>query len=960
MTVSLTLLIRLREAENQRASPFQLFCCRSRVCCEEMLQRLILGFIAALGVSHAVPLRVVTFNLEALRDINGSPTFALSSPGTADFETIESILARINADIVCLQELSNFDISGGTNGATNSDVHALANALGLEEVVIPTTSGVFDFQLRNAILSRYPVTDVTAIGTTDVQDELGLVGSNGERAREMTRAQIAAVVEIPGVAIPVTVVTVHSKSGTGSADRFRRAVEMARLENYLLTEGLDSNDAIVLAGDFNFSGNNISFTSEPSGLPNTWNLATDIALPITYQADPDFYFSAPIIFETAPVQQLNGNEGTFETGSQLDFILATAPLNYQGGEVYRSDFDISNTSGRPKVGNPVVAGASAIASDHYAVFADYELPGEQQLVVTLSQNEISEADDQIASLTISVVPPLEAGETIIATITSSDEAEAYPELTQLILTSTGPETTLIRTALDDLNDDGQEVSFLITADGFLNQEASLTVVDADETFYRITANESSISEEFDSFDGTTNPARWVISPQGWSGSFSLSESTSGNYEGNNRPILVPSTGGTTFSTFIRNDTDSALREISVELEGAILSDEVLRESPFSLTTSLNLPNAEPLIIPTLSFAEILPTNLPAQGLISDFELSPNETAILSFQLEPLDEVISPIRQAFVNELHYDNTGSDANEFIEVVVAPGLTDRLDEISLVLYNGANGEPYEIIDLEDFDNFSNPEISNGYQIFTISQSGIQNGPDGWALVIDDTVEELLSYEGSFAIVAGPAAGMTTTAIPVSQNSNNPLGTDSLGLNGVGSRREDFNWQEFSGQPFTPGLINISQDFEGFISLPQSLAFERVTIVLGNEDEDGDGLSDSEEALLGTNPALVDSDGDGINDDAEDFDGDGLNNFTELRITLTDPLDSSSRFEIELQEVTPSDFTVSIPTLEGRSYQLFGGEDLAELEILRTIVGSGNTELETFPRNRLRFFLQAEVSIP
>ena len=83
-------------------------------------------------------------------------------------------------------------------------------------------------------------------------------------------------------------------------------------------------------------------------------------------------------------------------------------------------------------------------------------------------------------------------------------------------------------------------------------------------------------------------------------------------------------------------------------------------------------------------------------------------------------------------------------------------------------------------------------------------------------------------------------------------------------------------------------------------------------------------------------------------------------MRITLTDPLDSSSRFEIELQEVTPSDFTVSIPTLEGRSYQLFGGEDLAELEILRTIVGSGNTELETFPRNRLRFFLQAEVSIP
>ena len=55
-----------------------------------------------------------------------------------------------------------------------------------------------------------------------------------------------------------------------------------------------------------------------------------------------------------------------------------------------------------------------------------------------------------------------------------------------------------------------------------------------------------------------------------------------------------------------------------------------------------------------------------------------------------------------------------------------------------------------------------------------------------------------------------------------------------------------------------------------------------------DGDGLSDSEELSLGTNPCLADTDGDGISDAAElsfgtnpslaDTDGDGLSDGVEL----------------------------------------------------------------------------------
>lgn len=54
---------------------------------------------------------------------------------------------------------------------------------------------------------------------------------------------------------------------------------------------------------------------------------------------------------------------------------------------------------------------------------------------------------------------------------------------------------------------------------------------------------------------------------------------------------------------------------------------------------------------------------------------------------------------------------------------------------------------------------------------------------------------------------------------------------------------------------------------------------------DDDNDGLTDSEENQLGTNPLLADSDGDGLLDAAEDLDFDGLTNRMELDLGY-DPL--------------------------------------------------------------------------
>jgi len=60
----------------------------------------------------------------------------------------------------------------------------------------------------------------------------------------------------------------------------------------------------------------------------------------------------------------------------------------------------------------------------------------------------------------------------------------------------------------------------------------------------------------------------------------------------------------------------------------------------------------------------------------------------------------------------------------------------------------------------------------------------------------------------------------------------------------------------------------------------FTGVVLQVGNSegDLDGDGLTDADEALLGTDPNKPDTDGNGLNDGDEDLDGDGVSNAAEL----------------------------------------------------------------------------------
>ncbi|HET7329039.1 MAG TPA: ExeM/NucH family extracellular endonuclease [Nocardioidaceae bacterium] len=159
---------------------------------------------------------------------------------------------------------------------------------------------------------------------------------------------------------------------------------------------------------------------------------------------------------------------------------------------------------------------------------------------------------------------------------------------------------------------------------------------------------------------------------------------------------------------------------------------------------------------------------------------------------------------FVNELHYDNDGTDSGEFVEIA-GPAGTD-LSGWSVVLYNGNNGETYGTRNLSG----AIPDAQGGYGAVSLSypSNGIQNGgQDAVALVNGDDVVQLLSYEGTMTAVGGPADGLTSTDIGVTEGSSTPAGS-SLELRGTGTTYGDFSWALSSGSN-TAGQPNTGQTF-------------------------------------------------------------------------------------------------------------------------------------------------------
>ncbi|PSL08266.1 hypothetical protein CLV30_101237 [Haloactinopolyspora alba] len=147
---------------------------------------------------------------------------------------------------------------------------------------------------------------------------------------------------------------------------------------------------------------------------------------------------------------------------------------------------------------------------------------------------------------------------------------------------------------------------------------------------------------------------------------------------------------------------------------------------------------------------------------------------------------------FISEIHYDNSGTDTGEAIEIQAEPGT--RLNGWRLVLLNGSNSSTYGEVKLRG----SVPE--SGVMVEEFETNGLQNGaPDGVALLNRrQDVVEFLSYEGTFTASLGrPLQDVESTDIGVSEGSSASAGQSLQKVDGTWIGPVDASFGEVNTPP-------------------------------------------------------------------------------------------------------------------------------------------------------------------
>jgi hypothetical protein len=170
-------------------------------------------------------------------------------------------------------------------------------------------------------------------------------------------------------------------------------------------------------------------------------------------------------------------------------------------------------------------------------------------------------------------------------------------------------------------------------------------------------------------------------------------------------------------------------------------------------------------------------------------------------------------QVVINEVDYDQPGSDAAEFIEIKNIGTTAFPLQYLALVFVNGAAGAPATYLTISSpswpalepgayFVICANAATANCGHVATPATNLIQNGvPDAIALVNTQTDEvlDMLSYGGD---VTGYTEGTGTTAVDV-----NAVDDRSLNRWPDGTDTNDNN-ADFRLGCSTPGATNLVDD--------------------------------------------------------------------------------------------------------------------------------------------------------
>jgi|GEM_PF-289116 len=200
-------------------------------------------------------------------------------------------------------------------------------------------------------------------------------------------------------------------------------------------------------------------------------------------------------------------------------------------------------------------------------------------------------------------------------------------------------------------------------------------------------------------------------------------------------------------------------------------------------------------------------------------------------------------QIFINEIDYDQPGTDSAEFLELAGAVGT---YNNVVVVFINGNNNEEYQTVNL---GTITLSDETDGYGFFVIGASSvpntdhqfeaadnnIQNGaPDAIQVSIGDSIVDAVSYEGSMNDLDGnPTEVATPDESDPYWEGGEGLSIGRLGLDG-------FPWAVMN---ITPGEINEGQTLAEGLPLVENVTHtpqapdetESVTVTAEVTDSDG-----------------------------------------------------------------------------------------------------------------------------
>jgi hypothetical protein len=302
-------------------------------------------------------------------------------------------------------------------------------------------------------------------------------------------------------------------------------------------------------------------------------------------------------------------------------------------------------------------------------------------------------------------------------------------------------------------------------------------------------------------------------------------------------------------------TVSQLTDTNTSLPAAFYRVQQVSNSPAPVLTSLNPATATIPTAGSLSLTATIDIPAPPGGTTIALQLAPpgagtipatltvppgltsanftyvdNNTAASATITATLGTVSfnsaltmqNPLPGLVINEIDYDNIGTDSSEFVELYNTSSSAINLTNLALVFINGNDNVEYARVPLLGIlaaHSYlvlasSNVVVATGatVQYFTNLSNNIQNGaPDGIAIydTVQNAVVDALAYEGPItaAQIIGHAGGVNLvegTALAASVADSNTINQSLIRYpNGQDLNNASGDWR-LTGTP-TPGAANV-----------------------------------------------------------------------------------------------------------------------------------------------------------